>query len=84
MPVCSSTSKRDRDFVCVMLWLMVTGPDGSASTFELTTVVGRLAGEEQPISPAMTNRVKISDHLGQQDVFIFIFIPGDFPWFSIV
>ena len=64
--------------------LTVTDSDGVAvSACVLATVVGLLGGV-QPISPTMSNRVKIGDHLRQQDLFIFIVIPGDFPWFSIV
>ena len=54
------------------------------SEVEDATDSGLLAGVEQPFNPANNNRVKIGDHLTQQDLFIFIVIPGDFPWFSIV
>ena len=65
-----------------MLWLMVTAACGSVGG--AVTVEGLLVGVEQPISPDNNIRVKIGDHLTQQDLFIFIVIPGDFPWFSIV
>jgi hypothetical protein len=62
-------------------------PDcGSGSTYAASSLD---EDDEQPNSPASSNRVKIYVRIGctqtgATDVFIIILIPMDNPWFSIV